>query len=281
MARDQSRAILCPNCRNLISKNESRCPHCGTTSPGSWWKNNAWTQGFRNTDQLTKAIIYANLGMYVLSLFLYPRASSLTFNPFSFFSPDNRSLLLLGATGTIPIDRLHRWWTLVSANYLHGGILHILFNMVAFRQLGSFVLQEYGVYRMVIFYTLGGVIGFLVSYVAGVTFTIGASAAVCSLIGATLYYGKSRGGAYGQAIYRQIGGWAVAIFLFGLLMPGINNWGHGGGMCAGVGLAFLLGYQEKRRESLFHKILAGGCVLLTIVILVWAVASSIYYRILG
>ena len=101
------------------------------------------------------------------------------------------------------------------------------------------------------------------------------------MIGATLYYGKSRGGTYGQAIYKQIGGWAVAIFLFGLLVPGINNWGHGGGMCAGVGLAFLLGYREKRRESLFHKILAGGCVLLTIVILVWAVASSIYYRILG
>ena len=281
MASHQRRSILCPNCRKLISADEPRCPHCGVARPGSWWKNNAWTRGFRNTDQLVRAIIYANIAIYVISLLLHPRASSFTLNPFSLFSPDNRSLVLLGATGTIPIDRLHRWWTLVSANYLHGGILHILFNMLALRQLGSLVLEEYGGYRMVILYTLGGVIGFWVSYLAGVTFTIGASAAVCSLLGATLYYGKSRGGAYGQALYRQVGGWAVGLFLFGLLVPGINNWGHGGGICAGVALGFLLGYQERRRESLFHKIVAGGCMVLTAVILGWAVASSIYYRVLG
>lgn len=281
MVSHQRGSILCPNCGKLISADESRCPYCGVTRPGSWWKSNLWTRGFRSTDQVIRAIIYANVAMYVVSLLLYPRASSLTFNPLALLSPGNRSLVFLGATGTIPIDRLHRWWTLVSANYLHGGIFHILFNMFAFRQLGALVFQEYGADRMVILYTLGGVIGFLVSYLAGVTLTIGASGAVCGLIGATLYYGKSRGGAYGQAIYRQIGGWAVGIFLFGILMPGINNWAHGGGILAGVVLGFLLGYQERRRESLFHKILAGICVVLTLTILGWAVASSIYYRVTG
>jgi rhomboid protease GluP len=169
----------------------------------------------------------------------------------------------------------------VSANYLHGGILHILFNMLAFRQIARLVLQEYGAYRMLILYTLSGVAGFLVSYLAGVRFTIGASAAVCGLIGATLYYGKSRGGVYGQAIFRQIGGWALGLFLFGLLVPGINNWGHGGGIFTGVILGFLLGYQERVRESLFHKILAGVCVGLTLLILGWAVVSGIYYGVLG
>jgi len=281
MMKKQRRSILCPSCRKLISADESRCPYCGTASPASWWKNNVLTRGFHDTDQLIRAIIYVNIGMYVISLLLNPRATSFTFNPFSLLSPDNRSLLLLGATGTIPIDRLHRWWTLVSANYLHGGILHIVFNMVAFRQLAPLVLQEYGLYRMFVLYTLGGVIGFGVSYLAGVPLTIGASAAVCSLIGAILYYGKSRGGAYGQAIYRQIGGWAVGLFVFGLLMPGINNWGHGGGIGAGVVLGLLLGYQERRRETLLHRIVAGGCVVLTVLILGWAVASSIFYRVLG
>jgi rhomboid protease GluP len=204
----------------------------------------------------------------------------MTFNPLSFFSPGSRSLILLGATGTIPIDDLHRWWTIISAGYLHGGILHILFNMLAFRQLGHVVVEEYGVYRMIILYTLGSVIGFLVSYLAGVKLTIGASAAVTSLIGAVLYYGKSRGGPYGQAIFRQIGGWAVGIFLFGLLVPGINNWAHGGGILAGAGLGFLLKYGERKRENLFHKFLAGVCMVVTLGILVWAVASSIYHRIL-
>ena len=281
MKSHQRRSILCPNCRKLISTDESRCPYCGIARPGSWWKNSVWTRVFLGTDQLIRTIIYANLGMYVISLLLNPWSTGFSLSPFSFLSPANKSLLLLGATGTIPIDHLHRWWTLVSANYLHGGVLHILFNMVAFRQIAHLVLQEYGTYRMLILYTFSGITGFLVSYLAGVSFTIGASAAVCGLIGATLYYGRSRGGVYGQAIFRQIGGWALGLFLFGLLVPGVNNWGHGGGICAGVILGFLLGYQERARESLFHKILAGACVALTLLILAWAVVSSIYYRSLG
>lgn len=216
--------------------------------------------------------------MYVISLLFYPWSSGFSLNPLSLFSPSNKSLLVLGATGTIPIDRFHRWWSLVTANYLHGGIFHILFNMIALSQIAPLVIREYGAHRMVTLYTLSGVIGFWVSYLAGVAFTIGASAAVCGLIGASLYYGKSRGGIYGKAIYKQISAWALGLFIFGLLVPGINNWGHGGGIVAGAILGFLLGYQEKRKESLLHRILAGFCVGLTLLVLGWAIASSIYYR---
>jgi rhomboid protease GluP len=278
MTSHQRQSILCPNCRKLISADESRCPHCGIARPGSWWKNNAWTRFFVSADQLIKAIVFLNLGMYVISLLFHPWSSGFSLNPLSLFSPSNKSLLVLGATGTIPIDRFHRWWSLVTANYLHGGIFHILFNMIALSQIAPLVIREYGSHRMVILYTLSGVIGFWVSYLAGVAFTIGASAAVCGLIGASLYYGKSRGGIYGKAIYKQIGAWALGLFIFGLLVPGINNWGHGGGIVAGAILGFLLGYQEKRKESLLHRILAGFCVGLTLLVLGWAIASSIYYR---
>ncbi|HUU40005.1 MAG TPA: rhomboid family intramembrane serine protease [Desulfatiglandales bacterium] len=273
-------SILCPNCKKLISANEARCPHCGIANPGSWWKNlKLWE--LLSTDQIIWAIVYLNVGMYIFSLLLNPISSGLSLNPFALLSPANKSLLLLGATGTVPIDRLHRWWTLVSANYLHGGIFHILFNMIAFRQLGPFVLREYGAYRMFVIYTLSGVIGFFISYLAGVSFTIGASASVCGLIGATLYYSKSRGGIYGQVLFRQIGGWALSIFIFGLLMPGINNWGHGGGILSGIILGFLLGYQDRVKEGLFHSILAGMCGLVTALVLVWAIFSSLYYRVAG
>ena len=281
MASGKTSSMLCPNCGKLISTSEPRCPYCGTARPGSWWKSNSWTRGFRDPDQLIRTIIYVNVGMYVISLLLNPRGTGLTLNPFGFLSPDRESLFLLGATGTMPIKALHRWWTLVSANYLHGGILHILFNMYALKQLGAFVLQEYGPYRAFVIYTVGGIFGFWVSYVAGVPVTIGASAAVCSLIGAALYYGKSRGGAYGQAIYRQIGAWTVGLFLFGFLVSGINNWAHGGGILAGLGLGFLLKYQERKQENFFHKALAGACALVTIVVLFWAVGSSVYDRFLS
>jgi rhomboid protease GluP len=166
---------------------------------------------------------------------------------------------------------------LVSANYLHGGILHIFFNMVALRQIGRLVVQEYGAHRMVTLYTLGGVIGFWISYLAGVSLTMGASAAVCSLIGAALYYGKSRGGTYGQAIYRQVGGWVMGLFLFGFMIPGINNWAHAGGIGAGILMGFLLGYEERSREKFFHKVLAMSCIFITVVTLVWAVVSALHH----
>jgi rhomboid protease GluP len=132
---------------------------------------------------------------------------------------------------------------------------------------------------MIILYTLGGTLGFWISYRAGTTFTIGASAAICALIGAILYYGLSRGGTYGRAIYTQVGSWALVIFLFGFLVPEINNWGHVGGFFAGAVLGFFLGYQERDRENLFHKIAAVVCVVLTIIILAGAVAFGLYCRI--
>jgi rhomboid protease GluP len=281
MTNDQKKSILCPNCRKLISVDEPSCPYCGVARPGSRWKYNPWTRGFTQPDQLIKMIIYTNVAMFVASLVLGPRQFDLSSNPLSLLSPDNRSLLLLGASGTIPLGRLHRWWTILSANYLHGGVLHLLFNMVALNQIGFLIIQEYGSYRMFAIYTLSGIFGFLISYLAGIPITIGASAAVCGLIGAAIYYGKSRGGSYGYTIYRQVGGWAVTIFLFGLLVPGVDNWAHGGGMAAGAALGFLLGYRERKRENLFHKSLSGACLGLTVLVLCWALASGTYYYLSG
>ena len=274
----QRQSILCPNCRKLISSSEAKCPYCETARPGSWYKNNAWTRGFRDPGQFVKYIIAVNVGMYIISILFNPKGAGLSMNPLTFLSPSNDSLFLLGATGTMPIDRYHRLWTLISAGFLHGGILHIFFNMAALRQLAVVTNREFGVYRMFAIYTLSGVIGFWVSYLAGVAFTIGASASVCGLVGAILYYGKSRGGVYGKNLYRQVAGWVVFLFAFGLLVPGINNWGHGGGILAGIALGYLLGYQEKKKEKLFHKILAGACAAATLGILVWAILSAVYYN---
>jgi len=268
---------LCPGCRRLISRDEPACPYCGLKNPGVWWKNSRFSAVLADPDRLVILIIGANVIMYAMSLLLNPRGMSLDFNPMGFLAPSNRSLLLLGATGTLPILQLHRWWSLLTANYLHSGLLHLIFNMMALRQLGPLVTQEYGPYRMVIIYTLSGVGGFLLSFLVGIPLTLGASAAACGLIGAMIYYGKSRGGVYGEAIYRQIGGWGIGIIVFGLVVPGINNWGHGGGMIGGVVLGYLLGYQERRRETLAHRLVGMACLVLSALTLVWATISSFYF----
>jgi rhomboid protease GluP len=270
--------LLCPRCRKLVGVEEIRCPYCGLSSPGAWWRRTPLTRLFASGDTLINTIIGANVVMYLFCLMISPGALHLSFNPMQLLAPDGRALIYMGATGTIPIDRFHRWWTLVSASYLHGGILHIAFNMIALRQIAPLVTREYGTHRMFVIYTLSGVGGFLISYVAGVAFTIGASAAICGLIGAALYFGKHRGGIYGRAVFRQIGGWIIGIALFGLFIPGINNWAHGGGIAMGILLGLLMGYQERMRENRLHRWLSGLCLFGTAVILVWAVGTSLLFR---
>src|SRR3989304_5597674 len=269
-------SILCPNCRKLISADELACPYCGLSGPG---KRNFFPGRFAGLSiDITKTLIYMNAGFYILSLILSSSRLTLSPHPFPLLAPSQEGLFILGATGTIPLAGFGRWWTLVSASFLHGGLMHILFNMLALAQLGPFVNQEFGFNRFVIIYTLTGVAGFLLSYLAGVPFTIGASASICGLIGAILYYGKTRGGFYGEAIYKQAMGWIVGLVIYGLLFPGINNWAHGGGVVSGIALARLLGYSERGGGKMVHQMPAAVCIILTLLILFWALiqAASLY-----
>jgi len=264
--------MLCPGCRRLISSDEPACPFCGLANPGSPIRKGLSRFSLRDGEDLIQFIIYANAAIFILALVLKPSEMGMSLNPFTLLSPSNMSLLLLGATGTFPIDDYHRWWTILTASSLHGGILHIAFNMMALHQLGPFVTHEYGTARFLIIYVASGIAGFVLSYLVGISFTLGASASVCGLIGAILYYGKSRGGYFGTAIYKQAMGWIIGLVLFGILLPGINNWAHGGGIAAGIAAGFALGYEERRRETLPHRVIAAlfglataGAVLFTVI----------------
>jgi rhomboid protease GluP len=270
------KSILCPNCRKLISSDEPSCPYCGLLHPGLHNTAGIIRNLFFAFDPVI-AIIYVNIAFYILSLLLNPSGIFTGGGLFSFLSPSNQSLFLLGATGTYPVFQLHHYWTLISASFLHAGILHIAFNMMAFYQLGPFVLQEFGLHRFMSIYILTGIVGFAVSSLFGVPFTIGASANICGLIGAIIYYGKTRGGSYGEAIYKQALGWVVGLIIFGFIFRGINNWAHGGGLLSGILFAFLMGYNEKKQETAGHKLLAYACILITAGILICSAVYSLIY----
>ena len=267
----------CPRCGRLIGSTESTCTWCGAGRPGVFAKLAALTRGGRDGQWQVNAIIAANVFYYLLSL-LFSTQRGLAMNPLNFLSPDQTSLLLLGATGSVPILDLGRFWTLISASYLHGGLLHLFFNMMALRQIGPWVSAEFGPNRTFIIYTLSGVCGYLASCLAGVPFTIGASASVCGLIGALFFFGKSRGGSYGAVVSREVSGWLISLVLFGLVMPGINNWGHGGGIVGGVLFGKFLGYRESGAEQAGHRWLALLCMLATVVILVWGAYQACVAR---
>jgi rhomboid protease GluP len=228
-------------------------------------------------EDFVRALIWVNGILFGLSILFSPTGVGLSANPLRFLSPTSESLILLGASGTFPIERLGRWWTLITAGYLHGGLLHIFFNMAALNQIAPLIVREFGMFRMFAIYTLGAAAGFYASYLAGIALTIGASAGLCALVGAALYYGKRRGGIYGHQIYRQTSGWIVGLVLIGLL-PGINNWAHGGGIAAGIAVGFALGYEERRRETMPHRVIAAFFALATAGAVLFTVIQAILIR---
>ncbi|MFA5902683.1 MAG: rhomboid family intramembrane serine protease [Desulfobacula sp.] len=218
-----------------------------------------------------RAMIYTNIFMYVISLLYSGRNMTISLNPLYAFTPSTDALNFLGASGRLPIVKFEAWWSLVTANWLHGGLLHIIFNMLALRTVAPLVMEEFGVCRMFSIYTLTGISGFLLSYIGNVYLTIGASSGLCGLIGALLFYGKSRGGEWGTLVYKQTTGWVLSLILIGFLMPNINNWSHAGGFFSGIFLGWLRGYEEKRKDNIFDRFLAFIFLVLTL----WLLAKSV------
>jgi rhomboid protease GluP len=198
---------------------------------------------------------------------------------FSFLSPSIKSLFLFGASGAAPVFVYGRWWTVLSAAWLHAGLLHIVFNMMWVRDLGPLIAHFYGPSRAVIIYTAaaasgfvastfaGGFLGFLPAFLRGAGITVGASAPVFGLLGALLYYGRRGGSAL---ITRHASTWAGIGLLFGFLLPGIDNWAHlgglGGGYLASMALDPLRPEQDGHRVAALICLLASGASIIASIV---------------
>lgn len=260
-------SMVCPSCGNLISTEETNCPICGAKHPNLFGLGPYINKLFGQRIDILSLIPTACIALYVLSLVLDLGAALTTRGGiFGMLSPGRRPLLLLGMTGGgAP------WYTTITAMYLHGGLLHILFNFMWIRQLGPEVGHLYGPSRFFIIYTTGGVIGFVLSNLITGVPTIGASGAIFGLLAALIVYGRSHPGTASDMVTRQIWQWAIMMFLLGFMMSGVNNVAHLGGFIGGWIASQLLvrkaAYQETRVitfSALGLLILTGGAFTLSL-----------------
>ncbi len=272
MPRQISGSILCPSCGQLISVNAETCIHCGQKRPGLWGfgpmlRNLLGHYGF------TEIFMAFCILLYGIALVLDPKAIFQMRGFFSFLSPSGESLNALGMTGAYAI-RDGRWWTPITAIFLHGGLLHIYFNLSSIRQLAPAVEEFFGTTRLILIFMISGILGFVVSNWWGYPYTVGASGSLFGLLGALVFYGRDRGGAFGTAIFKQSWQGALANLLLGFFIPIINNAAHIGGFIGGYLVAMLLGYTEKRRENMTMQISAFSTLGLTVIafaIVVWRI----------
>src|SRR4029453_2001871 len=171
--RKRSGSSLCYKCGKLNRVDASVCFYCGARAPGLWGFGSSIGGLVRGLDW-SRAVIALCVVAYVASLLLDLPAAMRMRGVFNFLSPSPTALNALGMTGTYAWTH-GRWWTLVSAIYLHGGLLHLVFNLFWVRQLAPEVEELFGRSRLTVIFTAGGVLGFLVSDLWGVPFSVGAS----------------------------------------------------------------------------------------------------------
>ena len=226
-------------------------------------------------------VMWACGALYLACLAVDPEGMR-TSGLLSFLSPSSRSLFLFGASGAGPVFGAGRWWTVLSAAWLHAGVLHILFNMMWVRDLAPATARLYGPGRAVIIYTVSAIAGFTASslagaflpflprFLTGAGMTVGASAPIFGLVGALLYYGRRGGSSH---IGQQAKSLAITMAIFGFIIPGIDNWAHGGGFAGGWLAARWLDPLKPERAD--HVLVALFCLALSLASVGFSVVSGL------
>jgi rhomboid protease GluP len=277
--RQTSGSVVCASCGYLVGVNDANCYHCGRRNPGLWGFAPAVRRLGHDMGFVT-FVTGACVVMFVLTLLLSGPNIGMS-GMMGFLAPDHGVLLRFGMSGADPVFGLHRWWTVLSAAWLHGSLLHIFFNILWIRQLAPAVGELYGPGRMVIVYTAGAIAGFTLTSVAGeyigrvpllggAQATVGASAPIFGLLGALVYYGRRTGS---SVVHGQAMSWALGMFVFGLIMPNVDNMAHAGGFIGGYVAGQLL--DPHKAERVKHLLWALVCLVLSIVSIL---ASLIHFQ---
>ena len=269
-------SVICTSCGVLVDVNDSACYNCGRRNPGLWGYGPA-LRSLGNDLGFVSIVTGGTIILYVLSLVLSRDGIQVM------LSPSTQMLILLGASGAFPVVTMDRWWTVLTAGWLHAGILHIFFNVMWIRQLAPEIANLYGAGRMIIIYTVSGITGFGLStlmyvlpvhipFLGGANVTVGASAPIFGLLGALVYYGRRTGSTQAGKVGLQ---YALILGVMGLIIPGIDNSAHLGGFIGGYFMSQLL--DPLKPERIDHLAIAVVALAVTFVAILWSVFTALPY----
>jgi len=258
--RQTQGSMICPSCGKLISVSEEKCPFCGAWNPSLYGFGPGLQKWIGRRLDLISTIVTACVVLYIASLALQPEAILQVHGFFGILSPGGRALYQLGMTGGVAWEE-RWWWTLLTAIYLHGSLLHIFFNVMWIRQLGPGVEEFFGPARAFVIFNVAGAIGFLVSNLATGAQSIGASGAIFGLLAAIIVYSR-------RVNHSMLSGqmWQLALIMFvmGFIMPSVNNWAHAGGFAGGWITAQVMPIEAQKREGRLVMIVALLLALATL-----------------
>jgi rhomboid protease GluP len=237
--------ITCQKCRALLEPGTRECPYCQTDQRHH--RAPSETEDALRTTRFGLWILGLIVGIYFLMVALDPARGDPGTER---LAPSGVALEMFGSTRPFLVDNCGQPWRLLASMFLHGDLLHLAFNSIALFILIPIAAGAFGVHRTVCLYFASGLCGAILSHLWRVHTTpplmlpyapgsVGASGALCGLIGACAVYGRRRGGSFGDALMRRMIGWAVFIGLYGILFSSrIDNMGHLGGFLGGAALGY-------------------------------------------
>jgi rhomboid protease GluP len=168
-------------------------------------------------------------------------------------STNSRNMVRWGANFA-PLVTEGEFWRLLTANWLHFGVQHIMFNGYSLYVLGTQVESLFGPRRFMAIYLLSGVSGSLASYVLTNGLSAGASTSLFGLFGALVVFFYKQRNLLGGTSLRQLQHLGIVLLVNVVLgfLPGsnIDNWGHAGGLIGGAALAWFLAPTYIRTDPL-------------------------------
>ena len=267
---------MCPQCRAFITTDDKVCPYCNTQvgpraierrDPGE-----AIGGLIPQAHFTTVLILLVNFGLYIASA-VYASQHGRG----GFMDLDTTTLRLFGAKWNTAI-MAGQWWRLITAGFLHGGIIHIGMNSWVLYDLGAQVEEAYGTARFLVIYFCAGVAGFAASMWWSPSISVGASASLLGLIGAMIALGTRSDSSHGRALRSFYVRWAVYGVALGFFMSAVDNAAHLGGLAAGFAVGYVAGTPRVMGTAeTIWKGLAALSILLTAYAFVQAGLFMLHY----
>jgi len=246
----QMRPQLCPACGTLVGATATKCHQCGASMRFSFAAaSKSLGRWMPQTSPVTYALLTICCVMFGLSMVITARMQG-------FASPGGGPLGMLTNLGGIATQvnfrlgaslplayNLGQPWRFITAIFLHGSILHIVFNMWVLMDIGPMVEELYGSARYLFLYVASGAAGYLLSSAVG-NLSVGASGSLLGLVGVLLAATTGRKSLAAQSLRSALIRWLVYIAVLGLIMRSTDNFAHLGGLAAG----YLLGRVMPDRQ---------------------------------
>jgi len=255
---------MCANCRAFITTSDKVCPYCdmpvGPKAIDRQMAADAMAGILQGDRFITTLILLINVGLFVATLLYSSDGRNIG------TSPSGLALFNFGAKYGAAIYGDLQWWRLITAGFLHGGLLHIGMNSWVLWSLGPQIDEVFGAYRYIAIYFVATVLGFAGSlFWTPAVLSIGASAGISGLVGAMVGLGtKEKHSIIGQERGRYVQ-WMVLILVQGFIIPGIDNAAHIGGFVGGFMVAYLAGSRgHARGDDTFWKTVAWVSVAVTV-----------------